>query len=350
MEEAKVPGSPGCQSRADDPMFLGYSSLEVMKFSIVITTYNRLPKLQRAIASALSQTLPCEIVIADDCSTDGTEVYVRNLLEQLHQAEDYRLIYHRNPINQGHSASVNVGTQLAKGEWIKTLDDDDYLEPDCIEKMSQAILRYPKAVICSCRATQVNSIEEELRRTRSFSTEFILYVPQADIHYKMLLDQLPFGTSSQVAFQKEAFVQAGGWDPQLSSCDEIDFWIRVAEFGDAVLMNECLVNRTVWQGGYDHRIPLEKRLETNICMKQKIYDRVSTLYRSKLPKFKDIQTYLYLHWGLVAFRNRSLGTALKLLLPSVFCVNAWKLLLNARKQGQSQHDRSEIRRFSLNTI
>ena len=321
-----------------------------MKFSIVITTYNRLPKLQRAIASALSQTLPCEIIIADDCSTDGTEVYVQNLLEQLHQAGDDRLIYHRNPLNQGHSASINVGTQLATGDWIKTLDDDDYLEPDCIEKMSQAILRHSKAVICSCRATQVNSTEEELRQTRAFGTQFVTYVPQADIHYKMLLEQLPFGTSSQVAFQKEAFVQAGGWNPELTSCDEIDFWIRVSEFGDAVLLNECLVNRTLWKGGYDHRIPIEKRLATNIDMKQKIYNRVSKLYRSKLPKFEDIQTYLYLHWGFVAFKSRSLGTALKLLLPAIFCINAWKLLLSARKQGQSQRNSSEIRRFSLNTI
>ncbi len=48
-----------------------------MKFSLVITTYNRLELLKRAIACGLNQTVPCEVVVADDASTDGTEEYVR---------------------------------------------------------------------------------------------------------------------------------------------------------------------------------------------------------------------------------------------------------------------------------
>ncbi|MBW4520566.1 MAG: glycosyltransferase [Scytolyngbya sp. HA4215-MV1] len=313
-----------------------------MKFSLVITTYNRLPQLQRAIASALSQTLPCEIIIADDGSSDGTEAYIHNLLEQLHQAGDYRLIYHRNLVNQGHSAAVNAGTQFATGEWIKTLDDDDYLEPDCIEKISQATSHYPQAVICSCQAAQVNVEGKELGRTCCFGAESVICVPQKEIHYGMLLEQLPFGTSSQVAFRKDAFVKAGGWDTQLTNCDEIDFWIRVAEFGDAVLINECLVNRTIWQGGHDYRIPLQKRLTTNIQMKQKIYDRVSPLYRSQLPQFTDIQAYMCLHWSFVAFKKSAPFTALKFLFPAFFYVNAWKLLLNSMKQRQSQNHASGV--------
>jgi len=48
-----------------------------MKFTIVITTYNRLDFLKRAINSALEQTIKCEIIVVDDCSTDGTEEYVK---------------------------------------------------------------------------------------------------------------------------------------------------------------------------------------------------------------------------------------------------------------------------------
>ncbi|MGK7873512.1 MAG: glycosyltransferase family 2 protein [Xenococcaceae cyanobacterium] len=46
-----------------------------MKFSIAITTYNRLPLLRRSVESALNQTLPCEIAIVDDASSDGTQEY-----------------------------------------------------------------------------------------------------------------------------------------------------------------------------------------------------------------------------------------------------------------------------------
>jgi glycosyltransferase involved in cell wall biosynthesis len=37
-----------------------------------------------------------------------------------------RIIFHRNSQNLGHSASVNKGVEIAKGNWIKLLDDDDY--------------------------------------------------------------------------------------------------------------------------------------------------------------------------------------------------------------------------------
>jgi glycosyltransferase involved in cell wall biosynthesis len=67
-----------------------------MKFSIVITTYNRLTLLQRAIDSALTQTMPCEVVVVDDCSSDGTQAYVQERCEALASVGDRRLIYHRN--------------------------------------------------------------------------------------------------------------------------------------------------------------------------------------------------------------------------------------------------------------
>jgi glycosyltransferase involved in cell wall biosynthesis len=75
-----------------------------MKFSIVITTYNRLNLLKRAIDSALAQTLPCEVVVVDDCSSDSTQAYVQERCEALASMGEKRLIYHRNLENIGHSS------------------------------------------------------------------------------------------------------------------------------------------------------------------------------------------------------------------------------------------------------
>ncbi len=54
-----------------------------MKFSVVITTYNRLDLLKRAINSALNQTIECEVIVVDDCSSDGTDEYVTSFRKQL---------------------------------------------------------------------------------------------------------------------------------------------------------------------------------------------------------------------------------------------------------------------------
>lgn len=299
---------------------------DTMKFSIVITTYNRLDLLRRAIASSLAQTVPCEVVVVDDCSSDDTEAYVRSLGD--------RVIYHRNAINQGHSAAVNTGVQKASGNWIKPLDDDDYLAPNCIEVMQAAIAQRPEAVLCSCQAAQVNEQEIELSCTRRVGTSDSFYVPQEDIHYGMLLERLPFGTPVQVAFQREAFLRSGGWDSSLdTNCDDIDSWIRIAQFGDAIFLNHCLAYRTVWPNAYNRQFSLQKRFETNLLMKQKIHEAVSPKYRHQVPSLATIRDYLKLHWSFVALKQRKLWLAIALIGPVIFSWPAWQLLLQARAGG-----------------
>jgi glycosyltransferase involved in cell wall biosynthesis len=293
-----------------------------MKFSVVITTYNRLDLLKRAIASALNQTIPCEVIVADDCSADETETYIKSLGNSV--------VYHRNEVNKGHAATVNAGVEKASGDWIKFLDDDDYLAPNCLEEMVKAISLHPGAVICSCIAAQVDSNGVELSRTPKFGTGLALYIPQADIHYGMLFELVPFGTPVQVACSRNAFLLSGGWDSQLdANCDDIDSWIRIAKFGDAIFLNQSLAYRTIWTGAYNQKFSLFKRLETNILMKEKIYALVDQKHRSHIPKLKNTKNYVTLHWSIVALKQRQIQVFLSMVYPAIFSPMAWWLLLNA---------------------
>ena len=302
--------------------------MNAVKFSIVITTHNRLSLLKRAIDSAFAQTSPCEVVVADNASTDGTEAYVQSLGD--------RVVYRRNSTNTNHSGAVNTGVDAATGDWIKLLDDDDYLAPNCIEEMIGAIALRPQSVICSCQAAQVNEQEEALSQTPATGPGKVFYIPQADIHYGMLMEVVPFGTPAQVAFQRDAFLKSGGWDLAMTSCDDIDSWIRIAQFGDAIFINQCLAYRTVWSGGYDQKISLQQRKDTNVLIKERIHAHIDQKYRAVIPPIEDIGRYLQLHWSLVAFKQKRFAIALSMAFPTVFSPTAWKLLLQAakfRKQG-----------------
>lgn len=304
-----------------------------MKFSVVITTYNRLELLKRAIASALNQSRPCEVVVADDASTDGTEAYVRSLGQQVR--------YHRNRQNLNHAGTVNAGVEVASGDWIKFLDDDDYLSETCIETLSQAIALHPQAAICSCQAAQVDLQGREIKRTPAPGPGRIFYIPQAAIHYGMLLDRVPFGTPAQVAVRRDAFLQAGGWDTTMTTnYDDIDAWIKVAEWGDALFVNECLASRTLWPGGYEQKMGLKNRLGLNITIKERIHARLHPPYQEHCPSMADMRAYLQLHWGLVALKQKQVGTALEMLLPAMANPAAWQLLRQARqlRRGQSSSD------------
>ncbi len=300
-----------------------------MKFSIVITTYNRLNLLKRAINSALNQSIPCEIVVVDDNSSDGTQEYVTTLKRKLSVTSEKTIVYHRNQSNLGHSQSVNAGVSLASCEWIKPLDDDDYLAPNCLAQLNQAIKLYPYAVICSSQAKQVNEAGEELTITRQVGSQPIVAIPQDDIHYGMLLEMLPFGTPAQVVFKRNIFLQTGGWDSGLdTNFDDIDSWVKIAQFGDAIFINQCLAYRTIWPGAYNHKISFQKRLETNILIKRRIYDCVSSKYQAIMPSFAAITRYLQLHWSLAAIKQGKISVASKNAIPACFCWQAWQLLIN----------------------
>jgi glycosyltransferase involved in cell wall biosynthesis len=324
------------------------TGVSVMKFSVVITTYNRLNLLKRAINSALNQTIATEVVVADDCSSDGTQEYVNSLMKKLSLSGDSRLVYHRNEVNSGHSATVNAGVGKASGEWIKFLDDDDYLAVNCLEEMARAIALQPQAVICSCIAAQVDENEVECDRTPQVGPGLAFYVPQADIHYGMLLELLPFGTPVQVACRRDAFLQTGGWDSKFdANCDDIDSWIHIAKFGDAIFLNQCLAYRTMWSGAYNHKFSPSRRLNANILIKEKIYALVDEMHHSHIPTLKDIQDYLKLHWFIVAIKQKNFHNIINIIFPSVFSWKAWQLLLNAVLARHFHYQNSHVRKFVL---
>ena len=106
-------------------MTISTASLDLV--SIIIPCYNNDSFVAQAIDSALAQTYPnIEIVIVDDGSTDNSPSIVdeyRDRATVTHQA------------NAGACVARNNGLARSKGEWIKFLDADDLLKPDCI--MSQ---------------------------------------------------------------------------------------------------------------------------------------------------------------------------------------------------------------------
>ena len=99
--------------------------------SIIIPVYNGERYLQKAIDSALAQTLhDLEIICVDDGSTDGSAAILDG-----YAAKDPRVkVIHRR--NEGVSAARNAGIDVADGRYIYFLDADDELEPETCERLA----------------------------------------------------------------------------------------------------------------------------------------------------------------------------------------------------------------------
>jgi glycosyltransferase involved in cell wall biosynthesis len=95
--------------------------------SLIITTYNYAQYVERAIRSALDQSLSSdqyEIIVVNDCSTDGTKSVLENF------EKDARIFNLEE--NLGLSGARNFGIKKAKGQFVAFLDADDYLHKETL--------------------------------------------------------------------------------------------------------------------------------------------------------------------------------------------------------------------------
>ena len=97
--------------------------------SIITPTWACAEFIAETIRSVLSQTYQnWELLIQDDCSTDGTDKVVQPFVEQ-----DKRIKYECNPSNSGAAITRNNALRRAKGRWIAFLDSDDLWLPEKLE-------------------------------------------------------------------------------------------------------------------------------------------------------------------------------------------------------------------------
>lgn len=95
------------------------------RVSVLMSVFNREKTVARAIDSILAQTFrDFEFIICDDGSSDGS----LRILEEYAQ-RDSRIVVIRNEKNLGLPASLNRCLEVAKGEYVARMDDDDYSYP-----------------------------------------------------------------------------------------------------------------------------------------------------------------------------------------------------------------------------
>jgi succinoglycan biosynthesis protein ExoO len=94
--------------------------------SFVMAAYNAAPYVKAAIESALRQTdVDVEVILVDDCSSDGTADIVAALA-----AHEPRITLLRREKQGGASVARNAAIDVARGAWLSILDADDLIVPE----------------------------------------------------------------------------------------------------------------------------------------------------------------------------------------------------------------------------
>lgn len=114
------------------------------KVSAIIPTSMRPKLLRRALDSAFAQThADIEVIVVVDGPNEET-------LEMLRAEQDPRLRILHNPTPIGPGAARNAGAEIAQGDWLAFLDDDDEWLPKKLELQLRAAEGHDDALISSC--------------------------------------------------------------------------------------------------------------------------------------------------------------------------------------------------------
>lgn len=116
-----------------------------MNISIVIPVYNEIKTIERVLQKVDAAPYDKEIVLVDDCSTDGT----RELLMKVASERGYSLVL--QPRNQGKGAALRAGFQKARNEVILIQDADLEYDPSDYPKLLQPILEEIADVVYGSR-------------------------------------------------------------------------------------------------------------------------------------------------------------------------------------------------------
>jgi len=194
--------------------------------SVIIGTYRREESLRRAVQSALKQTYKnLEILIADDNADPEWNRKVREI------AEESGVIHIQNETNLGSARNRTRAAELAKGEYIAFLDDDDIYMPEKIENQLEVILR-EDADVC---IEDLRLVDENGRFIENRKRGFIRDFERKDLMRCHLLYHLT-GTDT-LMFRRGYFLEIGGFPP-INLGDELYLMANAIEGGGKFAYHE----------------------------------------------------------------------------------------------------------------
>lgn len=215
--------------------------------SVVIPAYNAEAFIIDALESISAQTtLPKEVFVIDDGSTDGTS---RLVDEWINTSPHYFLVKLIRQENRGLPATRNVGMRAATGHWIALLDADDIWEPRHLEALIAATKLTPDAVAAygAGRLFAGNELNPSLyddfwdNPSKCFGTEIngsdCLRIGK-DIFPRLIKGN--FIKPSSLMFLASVSHEIGMFDEGLRTGEDREFLVRLIWRGDFVYFPESI--------------------------------------------------------------------------------------------------------------
>ncbi|NJW53656.1 glycosyltransferase [Salinimicrobium sp. CDJ15-91] len=209
--------------------------------SIILPVYNGEKHLAESIGSCLAQTYrKIELIIINDASTDKT----LEIAEKFAQQDD-RVTVYSNKTNQKLPASLNTGHKMARGNLLTWTSHDNSYNLKAIQKMVTTIETTGTDIVY----TDYNIIEDDGKfRRKVVHTE----------NSHLLLENT---VGACFLYKQEVFKRNGGYNENLHTVEDYDFWLRSLVHSKFQHISEDLYNYRSHENSLSSRIDEEETHE-----------------------------------------------------------------------------------------
>ncbi|WP_264531337.1 glycosyltransferase [Flavobacterium sp. N502540] len=217
-------------------------NLNMPLVSIVFTSYNHKEYLKQALDSLVKQTYSnLEIIIVDDCSTDGSQEILK---EYVHHSNINLKLQTEN--SGSYVKASNYGASFANGEYILFAQCDDFAEAHQIQTLIEKFKEYPSAGVVFSKSKLVDE------KGISFSDDFV----GREKSFKKAVDKTSLVSGekmkeflsfscvipnlSAALIKRELFLKVNGLSTSYLVVADWEFWLDMTEVTDFVYVSEPL--------------------------------------------------------------------------------------------------------------
>jgi glycosyltransferase involved in cell wall biosynthesis len=223
--------------------------------SVLVVTYNHARFVREALDSALAQRLPqpFEILVSEDCSTDGTREIVQEYAER--RPHLIRLLLSERNL---HSNQVVArGFRAARGRYVALLDGDDYWTSDDKLRAQVAFLDgRPDLTICFHNVEVVDERSQSTRRLWNAPGQ-----PEESGLHELLRGN--FIATSSVVYRRAAVAEVPAWYDRFFPVTDWPLHVLYAREGGIGYLDRALGAYRLHDGGLFSTLGEREKLEAN---------------------------------------------------------------------------------------
>src|SRR5688572_28033593 len=186
--------------------------------SVVLPMFNAPEFLERSLAALRESSVPFELIVVDDCSTDERAISI---------AQQSGARYLRLAKNSGPAVARNAGAELATGDVIVFIDSDVVVERDTLARIAQVFRDEPEVAAC------FGSYDDEPAHASTVSTYRNLL--HHYVHQRGPREASTFWAGCG-GVRRMVFVGVGGFDESYArpSIEDIELGMRIKAAGRSI--------------------------------------------------------------------------------------------------------------------